>query len=98
MRRSTDRFKEHWAPLAKAEIRAMRAFDRPSIQRAVAELAHQASVENTNRKPLREGLEGLPDVTWQVRVNRWRVLYWVDGKTVYVLRVILKDGTTAESL
>jgi hypothetical protein len=65
---------------------------------AVDALAHQALVETINRKPLREPLSTLPDATWEVRVDRHRVLYRIDAGTVRVLRVILKTATTGESL
>jgi mRNA-degrading endonuclease RelE of RelBE toxin-antitoxin system len=76
----------------------VRAFDRPPIRRAVAALEHQALTETINRKPLREPLSTLPEATWQLRVGRYRVLFQVEGGTVWVLRVILKTGTTGESL
>lgn len=72
--------------------------DRPPIRRAVAALEHQAVSETINRKPLREPLSALPEATWEVRVDRHLVLDRVDGGTVRVLRVILKVGTTGESL
>jgi mRNA-degrading endonuclease RelE of RelBE toxin-antitoxin system len=91
-------FRIEWATLAAVELDQLRAFDRPSIRRAVDALEHQALTETINRKPLRKPLSALPDATWEVRVDRHRVLYRVDGGTVRVLRVILKTGTTGESL
>ena len=91
-------FRIEWTALAKIELRLLRAFDRPPVRRAVAALEHQAVTETINRKPLREPLPALPEASWAVRVGRHRVLYRVDGGTVRVLRVILKTGTTGESL
>lgn len=74
----------------------------PSIGRESAALStnlvEKAEVETTNRKPLREPLQLLPEATWEVRVGPFRVLYRFDDGTVIVLRVILKRGTTEESL
>jgi mRNA-degrading endonuclease RelE of RelBE toxin-antitoxin system len=84
--------------VAVDEFETFRAFDRPRIRRAVDELAEKAEVETTNRKPLREPLQLLPEATWEVRVGPFRVLYRFDDGTVIVLRVILKRGTTEESL
>jgi len=91
-------FRIEWAPQAKIELKGLRAFDRPPIRRALAALEHQAVTETINRKPLREPLSALPEATWEIRVGRHRVLYWVDGGTVWVLRVILETATTGESL
>jgi mRNA-degrading endonuclease RelE of RelBE toxin-antitoxin system len=91
-------FSLEWAPQAKMELDTLRSFDRPAIRRAVDELQHQALVETTNRKPLQAALSALPDATWQIRVGRHRVLYRVDDRTVRILRVILKVGTTGGSV
>ena len=91
-------FRIEWTARAAAELDELRAFDRPPIRRAVGALEHQALMETINRKPLREPLSALPEASWEVRVDRYRVLYRVDGGTVRVLRVILKVGTTGESL
>jgi len=91
-------FRIEWDRRATIELDRLRAFDRPPVQRAVAALEDQATTETINRKPLRQPLSALPEATWAVRVGRHRVLYRVDGGTVRVLRVILKIGTTGESL
>jgi mRNA-degrading endonuclease RelE of RelBE toxin-antitoxin system len=91
-------FRIEWSVLAKIELRRLRAFERPLIRKAIAALEHQALTETINRKQLREPLSALPEATWELRVDRRRVLYRVDGGTVRVLRVILKTGTTGESL
>jgi mRNA-degrading endonuclease RelE of RelBE toxin-antitoxin system len=91
-------FRIEWDPRAAIELDRLRAFERPPIRRTVAALEHQAVTETINRKPLREPLSALPEATWEVRVDRHRVLYRVDGGTVRILRVILKIGTTGESL
>jgi mRNA-degrading endonuclease RelE of RelBE toxin-antitoxin system len=91
-------FRIQWTLQAAAELDRLRAFHRPPIRRAVDALEYQALTETINRKPLRAPLSALPDATWEVRVGKQRVLYRVDGGTVRVLRVILKIGTTGESL
>jgi mRNA-degrading endonuclease RelE of RelBE toxin-antitoxin system len=91
-------FRIEWTAQARIELKRLRAFDRPPIRRGIAALEHQALTETINRNPLREPLSALPEATWQLRVGRHRVLYRVDGGTVRVLRVILKIGTTGESL
>ena len=91
-------FRVEWTTQAAVELDQLRAFDRPPLRRAVDALEHQALTETINRKPLREPLSALPDATWEVRVDRHRLLYRVDGGTVRILRVILKVGTTGESL
>ena len=72
-------FRIEWTARAAVELDHLRAFDRPPIRRAVGALEHQALTETINRKPLREPLATLPDATWEVRVDRHRVLYRVDG-------------------
>jgi mRNA-degrading endonuclease RelE of RelBE toxin-antitoxin system len=91
-------FRIEWTAQAKIELKDVRAFDRSPIRRAVAALEHQAVTETINGKPVREPLFALPQATWEIRVGRHRVLYQVEGGTVWVLRVILKTGTTGESL
>ena len=87
-----------WTAEARADLRGLRPFDRPPIRRAIEELAHLAVAETRNRKPLREPIPTLPEATWEVRVERHRIFYCVNHETVLVLRVILKTGTTGESL
>jgi mRNA-degrading endonuclease RelE of RelBE toxin-antitoxin system len=81
-----------WDEAAKAEIAALSAFMRRIIVAAVDDqLRHEPDVETRNRKPLREPVDELPEVSWELRVRDHRVLYWLpDRQTVTVLRVILK--------
>jgi len=81
-----------WSEDAKAEIETLPAFRWPPIEKAVAHLADQAEVETRNRKRLRRETlpPEYPDPTWEQRVGAYRVLYAVEGRTVTVLRVILK--------
>jgi mRNA-degrading endonuclease RelE of RelBE toxin-antitoxin system len=91
----------HWTEEARAEIEELHPFHWPAIEKAVALLEHDAEVETRNRRPLqRERLPpDFPDPTWQQRAGAHRVLYAVEGRTVTVLRVILKGRrTTGESL
>jgi mRNA-degrading endonuclease RelE of RelBE toxin-antitoxin system len=83
---------------ARAELREIQVFYRRPIVEAVRQLAHDAEIETRNRKRLGEPLDLLPDATWECRVGPFRVLYAIEGRTVRVLRVILKTGTTQESL
>jgi len=91
-----------WSEDSKAELRAVRSFSRLPIEKAVADLRYAAESTTRNRKRLDlvRGLPaGYPDPTWEVRVGEWRVLYCVEGRTVTVLRVILKGRrSTGESL
>jgi hypothetical protein len=69
------------------------------IVEAIRGLSDQAEAITRNRRPLREALEGLPMPVWQLRVGRHRVFYEIIAPaTVRILRVIIKQGTTAESL
>jgi len=86
-----------WSEQAKAERGELHAFLRPAIETAVGLLEHQAETETIHRKQLgrREGLApGYPEPIWRLRVGRHRVLYQVEGRTVHVLRVILKGRKT----
>jgi mRNA-degrading endonuclease RelE of RelBE toxin-antitoxin system len=91
-----------WSENAKADMRQLRAFYRPPVLAAVAELAHHAETETRNRKPLRPSEDipvGYPDPTWEVRVRGHRVLYVVDAGTARILGVKLKGSlTTGEIL
>lgn len=82
-----------WSEQAWAERGELRSFLRPAIEKAVGLLEHDAESETLHRKRLsrREGLPGgFPEPTWRLRVGGHRVLYHVEGRTVHVLRVILK--------
>lgn len=91
-----------WSEQAKAERGELRSFLRAALEKAVGLLEHDAERETIHRKRLRPG-QGLtpeyPKPTWQLRVGGHRVLYHVEGRTVLVLRVILKGRKTlGESL
>lgn len=83
---------------ARAELAAIPVFHRRQIVQAIRELEHRAETVTRNRKPLDEPLDLSPDATWEVRAASFRVFYRVDERTVRVLRVIMKTGTTEESL
>ena len=84
---------------ATLELRALRPYDRRPIVEAIRALSHEAEMTTRNRRPLREALEGLPMPAWQLRVGTHRVFYEIRRPaTVRILRVIIKEGTTAESL
>lgn len=91
-----------WSEEAKAERKALRSFLRPAIEHAVGLLELHAEQEAHNRKRIwrDRGLPAeYPDPTWELRVGEHRVLYSVEGRTVRVLRVILKGRrTTGEIL
>jgi len=81
------------------ELEHLRPFEERPIIQAIRILSRQAETVTQNRKRLREPLEHLPDATWELRVGRHRVFYEIrDRATVRVLRVIIKTGTTSESL
>ena len=85
--------------LANEELEQLRPFDRRPIVQALRLLSHQAETETRNRKRLRRPLEGVPSDTWELRIGIHSVLYEVRAHaTVRVLRVIIKKGTTAESV
>jgi mRNA-degrading endonuclease RelE of RelBE toxin-antitoxin system len=85
--------------LANEELEQLRPFDRRPIVQAIRLLSHQAETKARNQKRLRRPLEELPDDTWELRIGVHRVLYEVRAHaTVRVLRVIIKKGTTADSL
>ena len=86
-----------WSERAKADIRRLRAFYRPPIMAAVAELEYEAETETRNRKRLRPGEDippEYPDPTWEIRVGAHRVLYSVEAKTARILSVKLKGSQT----
>ena len=85
-----------WDEEAKAELAALRAFQRKVVVATVErQLRHQPEIETRNRKPLREPLDGLPEESWELRIRGdFRVLYWIAGRRVVVLRVILKGIAT----
>ena len=88
-----------WSEEAKAELRTVRSFSRLPIERAVAELRYGAESTTRNRKRLERGRgvpDSYPDPTWEVRVGEWRVLYGVEGRTVTIVRVILKGRRSTE--
>jgi ParE toxin of type II toxin-antitoxin system, parDE len=91
-----------WSEKAREEDRVSALFFFwPPIEKAAALLEVQAEIEARNRKRLRgEGRpSGYPDPTWEQRVGAHRLLYVVDGRTVRILRVILKGRRTlGESL
>jgi len=86
-----------WAEEAKAELARLSAFRRRIVVTEVeAQLRHQPGIETRRRKRLRESLADLPEGSWELRIpGDHRVLYWIaDGRTVAVLRVILKGTAT----
>ncbi|HXU03952.1 MAG TPA: type II toxin-antitoxin system RelE/ParE family toxin [Polyangia bacterium] len=90
-----------WSEEARYELERLHAFFWPPIEDAAALLEYQAEVETRNRKRLRKETlpPGYPDPTWEQRVGTHRLLYGVEGRTVRILRVILKGRRTlGESL
>jgi mRNA-degrading endonuclease RelE of RelBE toxin-antitoxin system len=87
------------SPLAAEELAALRAFDQRAVVEAIRRLVHEAETATRNRKQLREPVGELPDGTWQIRVGSHRVFYEVvESRIARILRVIIKQRTTAESL
>jgi mRNA-degrading endonuclease RelE of RelBE toxin-antitoxin system len=83
---------------AAGELRELPPFYRRAIVRHLRDLEYEAETRTRNRKPLEQPLPALPGASWEVRVGRHRVLYNVEGQLVSVLRVIIKEGTTEDSL
>jgi hypothetical protein len=87
---------------SKGGLATSRAFHRPPILAAVAELRHQPEATTRNRKRLRAGEDippEYPDPTWEIRVGAHRVLYAVEIGTVRILGVRLKgQSSTGEIL
>jgi mRNA-degrading endonuclease RelE of RelBE toxin-antitoxin system len=76
---------------AERHLKALNARDRRIVVDAMKRhLRHQPLVETRNRKPLREN----PLAEWELRVQRFRVLYNVaeDVVTVFVVAVAIKQG------
>jgi mRNA-degrading endonuclease RelE of RelBE toxin-antitoxin system len=76
---------------AQRHLKALSAKDRRIVVEAIEhQLLHQPMVRTRNRKLLRAN----PLATWELRVERFRVLYNVDKETVLVLIVAIavKDG------
>jgi mRNA-degrading endonuclease RelE of RelBE toxin-antitoxin system len=67
-----------------------RAIERPLLPRFEEQLQHQPTVVTRNRKPLRDNLLA----EWELRVQKYRVLYNVDDKivTVSVVAIARKEG------
>jgi mRNA-degrading endonuclease RelE of RelBE toxin-antitoxin system len=84
-----------WSEEAKSDLRRIPAFVRGPVTAAIEQLRSQAASETRNRRRLKEPLEDLPSATWQIRVGDYRGLYRIsDGRTVQILRVILKGTDT----
>jgi len=81
------------------DLRRLRPFDRPVIQRTIAnQLTVGADVPTRNRRPLRHGLPWCPDAAWQLRIGQFRVLYAFDSDTVRILRLLLKGSRTSAEM
>jgi Txe/YoeB family toxin of Txe-Axe toxin-antitoxin module len=87
-----------WDEVAKVELRSLRAFHRRNVLATVHDqLRHPPQLETSNREPLRQALVELPEGTWELRIRgAHRVFYRVEGRTVSILRVILKGTETIE--
>src|ERR1017187_2531625 len=76
---------------AERHLDALSARDRKIVLAAIEEqLPHQPTVAARNRKQLREN----PLASWELRVQKYRVLYNVDEEivTVLVVAIAVKDG------
>jgi mRNA-degrading endonuclease RelE of RelBE toxin-antitoxin system len=98
-------------PLAHEELHELRVYDHRTIRDAMARhLLEAPNVESKTRKRLAPPptelaselevyFEGTMPEVWELRVGTWRVIYVVDGSTVYVLRVVKKGRrTTSQAL
>ena len=81
-----------FAPEARNDFRALRAYDRAAVRDAINEhLVHRPThVSKTRIKRLRD----LSKPQYRLRVGDLRVFYDVSGAEVEVLAIIPKDGAT----
>jgi mRNA-degrading endonuclease RelE of RelBE toxin-antitoxin system len=78
---------------AERHLKAFPARDQRIIIEGIEDqLAHQPSVPTRNRKLLRAN----PLATWELRIQKFRVLYNVDEEivTVLVVAIAVKEGNT----
>jgi len=89
-----------WSDEARADFRLVPVFRRGPVFAAIGQLRFQAEMQTRNRKPLVGPIADLPDATWEVRAGNYRAFYSIgEGRTVKVLRVILKrTSTTADAV
>jgi len=80
------------------DYKALEPFDRAKIRTSVLTLADQAEVPARNRRPLEAPRFVVPGSDWKLRIEDYRLLYRVDGGTVFVLRVRLKGSQTIEEM
>ncbi len=86
-----------WAAEAEADRQSLPVFARRRVTSAVAQLAHQAEIETRSRKRLGKKLGLLSEAEWSLRIGDLRALYRiVDGRTVRILRVIIKGTATTD--
>jgi mRNA-degrading endonuclease RelE of RelBE toxin-antitoxin system len=85
-----------WSEEARADLAAIPVFHRGRVVVAIQRLRFQAELETRHRRPLREPVEELPEATWEVRAGDYRALYWLEGRTAWILRVILKGRRTMQ--
>jgi mRNA-degrading endonuclease RelE of RelBE toxin-antitoxin system len=97
--RGSDRatpYEIEWSAEATADLAEVPVFYRGQILIALERLCYQAEMATRHRKPLREPIEEIPEAAWEVRVGEYRGLYRIkEGRTVRILRVILKGRRTA---
>jgi len=72
-------------------------FAKRRVASAIEQLVHQAETETRNRKRIRKRLGVLTEAEWNLRIGDFRALYRiVDGRTVQILRVIIKGTATTD--
>jgi mRNA-degrading endonuclease RelE of RelBE toxin-antitoxin system len=81
-----------------ADLARVDAFAYPRIRSTVFLLRDQAEIRTRNRRPLRATVWWCPEATWQARAGDFRILYRVEGRHVYLLRVRLKGSRTTEEM
>ena len=83
-----------YSPEAEQHLRLLTTRDRAIVLDAVDErLAHEASVETTNRRPMRPN----PVAPWELRIGDLRVYYDISeepDKIVYVRAIGVKERNT----
>ncbi len=83
-------YKIVYTTFAKANVKGLPANDRARLLDVVdARLTHQAEVEDTNRKRMRDNEYG---IQWELRVGDLRAFYNIEGSTVNILYIGVKRG------
>ena len=96
-RRKRRVYEIEWSAEAEADRQSLPVFAKRRVASAIEQLVHQAETETRNRKRIRKRLGVLTEAEWNLRIGDFRALYRiVDGRTVQILRVIIKGTATTD--